>query len=114
MPKFLVVKIVIRTFETYADTEEEGDEFLLKWQQGETEEAEGGVKATSYKLGWTEFRLSDDQVVQGRNQVLANFLDLMKDKIPGMPKLREESLIIKPFDPFPDIAMNRDKKEGKP
>lgn len=81
MPKYLCGKVVVRTFETYADSAEEATAFIKKWEEGETEDAEPGVKATSYKLFWEEFDL--DNPTEERNKVLAAFLNLIK-KIPGI------------------------------
>lgn len=83
-------KVVVRTFETYANSPEEATEFIKRWEQGESEEPEGGVRATSYKLHWDEFDLDDP--TEERNKVLAAFLNLMH-RIPG---LEEKKIIIPP------------------
>jgi len=108
MPKYRAVKVVVRTFETFADSPEEGDAFIKKWQEGESEEPEGGIKATSYKMGWDEFNDNPEQVVDGRNVALAQFLNLMQKVIPGMPPI-VESKIIHPFSLEP--AVSQGKKE---
>jgi len=99
MPKFLLGTVTVRTHEVWAASVEEAESSVLLWQQGETEEPEGGVKVTRYKLGWKENQTQDD-VTHDRNLVLAAFLDLM-GKIPGMPEqdaTPEKRLIINPFD----------------
>lgn len=100
MPKYLAGKIVVRTFETWAESPEEAEAFILKWQEGETEKPEGGVKVISYKLGWSEFNTADP--TKERDIVLAEFLNLMQHTIPGMPESTElatpkQGLIIHPF-----------------
>jgi len=116
MPKFLATKIVVKTFHTWADTAEEAREAIIRWQEGESEEPEGGIKVTSYKLGWEEFKMTNEQIVAGRNQVLANFLELMTNVIPGAEHLkkRESKLIVLPYDPFPDVPIETDDKRPKP
>jgi hypothetical protein len=97
--------VVLRTFETYADTPEEGEKIILDWQQSDAEKEDGGVRAKRYKLGWYEHKQTDEEILAGRDVVLANFLDLM-GKLPNTPKLeREKSLIHKPFDPFPEVKL---------
>lgn len=91
MPKFLLGKITVRTFETYADDLEQAREYVRKWQEAETEEPEGGIKATSYKMGWEECCRDADIIVEARDNVLAAFLQLMQQTISGMP---EKSRII--------------------
>lgn len=91
MPKFLLGKITVRTFETYAVDLEQARTFVRVWQEGEGEEPEGGIKATSYKMGWEESSHDEAIVVEARDQVLAAFLKLMQEGIPGMP---EKSRII--------------------
>lgn len=96
MPKFLYGKVTVRTLVTYADSADEAKEFIKKWQEGETEEPEPGIKATSYKLSWEEFDLDNPTMI--RDKVLAAFLVLMQKEIPGMPIEIETSRIIKPFE----------------
>jgi len=91
MPKFRAVKVVVRVFETFADSPEQGQEFILRWQNDDREEPEGGIKATSYKMGFEEFNDEPNEVIQGRNAVLAAFLDLMQNKIEGYPKGQAEA-----------------------
>lgn len=94
MPKFMGGVIIIRTFETYASSADEAREFIRQWQEDEKEEPEGGIKATRYKLGWDEFDL--DNPIPERDKVLAAFLDLMLNKIPGVPREVESGKIITP------------------
>ena len=82
MPKYLFGKVTVRTFETYADTIEQASENIKKWQQGESEEPEPGIRAVSYKLMWDEF--DNPNPTEERNKVLLQFLKLM-EKIPGLP-----------------------------
>lgn len=98
MPKFLAGKVVVRTFETWADSPEEAQEIIKRWQESESEEPEGGVKATSYKLGWEEF--NEMNPIKQRNMVLQEFLNLMQKVIPGVPSEQKakSNLIILPFD----------------
>lgn len=91
MPKFLLGNITVRTFETFADDVEQAREYVRKWQEDEIEEPEGGIKATSYKMGWEESSHDGVIVVEARDNVLAAFLQLMQETIPGMP---EKSRII--------------------
>jgi hypothetical protein len=94
MPKFLGGIVIIKTFETYASSADEAREFIRKWQEDESEQPEGGIKATRYKLGWDEFNL--DNPVPERDQVLAAFLNLMLNQIPGVPREVESGKIITP------------------
>jgi hypothetical protein len=94
MPKFLGGIVIIKTFETYASSADEAREFIRKWQEDESEQPEGGIKATRYKLGWDEFNL--DNPVPQRDQVLAAFLNLMLNQIPGVPREVESGKIITP------------------
>lgn len=102
MPKLLYTKVTVRTYETYSNTEEEGIEYIKKFEEGETEESEPGVKAKLYKLGWIEFDTRNP--TEQRDLILAAFLKLMQQTIPGMPPSEpepvEENKIIKPYDPF--------------
>lgn len=91
MPKFLLGNITVRTFETFAVDVEQARTFVRVWQEGEGEEPEGGIKATSYKMGWEESSHDAAIVVEARDNVLAAFLQLMQETIPGMP---EKSRII--------------------
>jgi hypothetical protein len=84
MPKFLVGIVVIKTFETYASSDEEAREYIRKWQEDESENPEPGVKSTRYKLEWEE-GVNCINPIPERDQVLAAVLDLMQNKIPGMP-----------------------------
>lgn len=96
MPKFLLGKIFIKTFEVYADDVAQAEQYVLKWQESEEESPEGGIKATKYKLGWTEDHSQDP--TPNRNLLLQAFLNLM-GKIPGLPSETEPSnLIIHPFE----------------
>lgn len=99
MPKFLLGKIAVTTYEVFADSVEQAEKDIIKWQSGETEEPEGGVRVTKYKLGWTEKNLDDP--TDDRNKVLTAFLGLMQDTIPGMPKpeVTKSGLIILPTPP---------------
>jgi|GraSoiStandDraft_8_1057269.scaffolds.fasta_scaffold254973_2 hypothetical protein len=117
MPKFMGGIVIIKTFETYASTVEEAREYIRKWQEDETEQPEGGIKATRYKLGWDEFNL--DNPVPERDKVLAAFLDLMLNRIPGVPREVEESKIITPpgfkqLDAPVDIPFAEEKNESDP
>jgi hypothetical protein len=91
MPKFLLGKITVRTFETFAVDLDQARTFVRAWQEGEGEEPDGGIKATSYKMGWEESSHDAAIVVEARDNVLAAFLQLMQETIPGMP---EKSRII--------------------
>lgn len=91
MPKYLLGNITVRTFETFAVDLEQARTFVRVWQEGEGEEPEGGIKATSYKMGWEESSHDAAIVVEARDNVLATFLQLMQETIPGMP---EKSRII--------------------
>lgn len=91
MPKYLLGKITVRTFETFADSLEQAQTYVRTWQEGEGEEPEGGIKATSYKMGWEESSHDAAIVVEARDHVLGVFLKLMQEGIPGMP---EKSRII--------------------
>lgn len=91
MPKYLLGKITVRTFETFAVDLDQARTFVRVWQEGEGEEPEGGIKATSYKMGWEESSHDAAIVVEARDNVLAAFLQLMQKTIPGMP---EKSRII--------------------
>jgi hypothetical protein len=84
MPKFLAGIVLIKTFETYASSDEEAREYICKWQESETEEPESGIKSTRYKLEWEE-GVNCVNPVPERDQVLAAVLDLMQNKIPGIP-----------------------------
>lgn len=86
MPKYLYGKVTVRTFETYANSIEEAEAYVKKWEEGETEDLEPGVKGTSYKLFWTEFDTANP--TEERNRVLRTFLNLM-NKIPGMPAAKK-------------------------
>lgn len=94
MPKFMGGIVIIKTFETYASSADEAREFIRKWQEDESEQPEGGIKATRYKLGWDEFDL--DNPIPERDRVLAAFLHLMLHKIPGVPHEVESGKIITP------------------
>lgn len=89
MPKFLGGKIVVTTFETFANTEQEAEDFVLKWQEADDEVPEPGIKVTKHKFSWNEFDMRDPTPV--RDRVLQAFLELMQQKIPGMPKLEEKA-----------------------
>lgn len=84
MPKFLAGIVIVKTFETYASSDEEARGYIQKWQEGETEAPERGVKVIRYKLQWEE-GVSCVTPAEERDQVLASFLELMQNKIPGMP-----------------------------
>lgn len=95
MPKFITGIVVVKTFETFASSDEEAKEHIRKWQEGETEASEGGVKVTRYKLGWDE-GVDCTNPVPGRDEILAAFLDVMLNKIPGVPREVESGKIITP------------------
>jgi hypothetical protein len=84
MPKFLAGIVIIKTFETFASSDEEAREYIRKWQEDEGENPEPGVKSTRYKLEWEE-GVNCVNPIPERDQVLAAILDLMQTKIPGMP-----------------------------
>lgn len=84
MPKFLAGIVVIKTFETYASSDEEAREYIRKWQEDESENPETGIKSTRYKLEWEE-GVNCVNPIPERDQVLAAILDLMLTKIPGVP-----------------------------
>lgn len=100
MPKFLYAKLTVKTFEVEAEDEEEATTFVeaynnsVKLGTPRTEE----IKVTNYKLQWEEDPEHDPTI--GRNKVLAAFLHLMQDIIPGMPPRPEQkkNLIILPFE----------------
>lgn len=94
MPKFMGGIVVIKTYETYASTAEEARGFIRQWQEDEKEEPIGGIKATRYKLVWDEFDL--DNPIPERDKVLAAFLNLMLNTIPGVPREVESGKIITP------------------
>lgn len=106
MPKFLLGIVVVKTFTTFADTDEQARNYILKLQESDSEEPESGVTATRYKLEWEEGVECANPTPQ-RDAVLAAILDLMQNKIPGMPvnveenedsKIKkEEGLIVLPF-----------------
>jgi hypothetical protein len=91
MPKYLYGKIVIRTYEVYAETPEQAKDYIKKWEEGDSEEPESGIKATSYKLFWDEF---NENPTEKRNHVLAAFLNLMQNVIPGIPKVEKPRIIV--------------------
>lgn len=114
MPKFLAGKVVVITYETWASSEEEARDFIQTWQEGESEELEAGIKVTKYKMGWEEFNNADP--TSDRDKVLAGFLQVMQNKIPGMPKIierTESSKIIRPYDPYPEVDIHEGEKKGK-
>lgn len=101
MPKFLAGIVIVKTFTTFANTDEEAREFIKKWQEGDSEEPEPGIKVTRYKMEWEEGVQSINPAPE-RDKVLASFLDLMQNQIPGMLKIqlppkKEKSRIIHPF-----------------
>lgn len=91
MPKFLLGNVVVKTFEVWASSEEEAEEFILKWQTSEAEEPEGGIKATRYAMSWSESSLIVP--TEPRDKILAEFLRLMQEVIPGMPKEEPRKII---------------------
>lgn len=95
MPKFIAGIVVIKTFETFATTDEEAKQAIEKWQTGESEAPEGGVKVTRYKLGWEE-GVDCTNPIPGRDKILAAFLEVMLSKIPGVPREIESGKIITP------------------
>lgn len=102
MPKYLLGNIIVKTFEVWADSKEDAEKFVLSFQESDSEEPEGGIKATRYALGWDE--VSTESCVPKRDQVLQEVLKLMQETIPGMPppgeidpEKYEGSLIIHPF-----------------
>lgn len=108
MPKFIAAILVVKTFETFADTPEQGREYVKLWQEGESEDSEPGVKVTRYKLEWEEFNQMNPEAE--RNMVLQSFLDLMKKIPPGVKPTpsqgKKEGKIIHPFtfEVMPEIA----------
>lgn len=104
MPKFLLGKVTVTTFEIFADSVSQAEEAVIKWQTGESEQPEGGVKVTKYKCGWQECQSNEredaDVPQTARNTLLSAFLRLM-EKIPGLPSEKDDSpitnLIIHPF-----------------
>lgn len=91
MPKFLLGNVVVKTYEVWADSKEEAEEFILKWQESDSEEPEGGIKATRYAMGWNESNLIVP--TEPRDRILAEFLRLMQEVIPGMPKDEPRQII---------------------
>lgn len=105
MPKFLLGKVVVNTFEVFANSVSEAEEAVIKWQTGEGEKPEGGVKVIKYKCGWQENQSEPDDSADApqtaRNKLLSAFLRLM-EKIPGLPSEKDgepvTNLIIHPFE----------------
>lgn len=95
MPKFLLGNVVVKTFEVWAESKEQAEGFVLDWQTGESEQPEGGIKATKYGMSWDEDNRLDP--TENRNKVLAEFLHLM-ESLPGRPEAKKGSLIIHPFE----------------
>lgn len=84
MPKYLSGVVKVFVVETFANSPEEGDAIIKKWAESEAEDLEPGVKSKTYKLCWSEFNSEDP--TEERNRVLAEFLNLMQKRIPGMPE----------------------------
>lgn len=94
--------VVVKTFETFASSDEEAREFIKRWQEGESEAPEGGVKVIRYKLQWEE-GVNCINPIEERDKVLASFLELMQNKIPGMP-------MTEPVDPPRLYIIGQDQK----
>lgn len=83
MPKYLAGVVVVKTWETWADDDAQAEEYIQRFQEGESEEPEGGVKSVRYKLEWNE-GVGCVNPVEERDRVLAAFLNLMLNTIPGV------------------------------
>jgi len=85
MPKYLLGKLTVATYEIEAANRFEAEANLVKFQQlqmieGENAQKPESLKHTAYKLGW--FETPEVDPTAGRNKILAGFLNLMKDVIP--------------------------------
>jgi hypothetical protein len=85
MPKYLLGKMTVAVYELEALTRKDAESDLVKYQQqqmmsGEDAKKPEGLKYTTYKLGW--FEVPEIDPTQGRNKILAEFLNLMKNVIP--------------------------------
>lgn len=96
MPNYLYAKLSVHTFEMECTSEAEADARLKHWNElhAKGEKLPDNIKATTYRLAWQEFNEPDP--TEKRNQVLASFLNLMQNQIPGIP-VKEKSLIVLPY-----------------
>jgi hypothetical protein len=107
MPKFLAGVVVVKTWETWADDDVQAEEYIRRFQEGETEEPEGGVKSIRYKLEWTE-GVACVNPVKERDGVLAAFLNLMLNVIPGVAIDADKPRILS----LDDVLGAKKKKKG--
>jgi hypothetical protein len=93
MAKFLYGKVTVLTLELDAESKNDAEEQLeaARLSGGEGED----IKKSVYKLAWTE--RNDKDPSEDRNRVLAEFLNLMQNVIPGIPQ-KTPSRIILPFE----------------